>query len=199
MEPRRRERLEEDPSGVRPGHPKAGWDRMPCAEAAADDWLHTSAQTVRALIERGDLDGYWQRSGRIYNFWTYRQALEQFITSYGRYPEAQRHLADRRRTKSAANKRGRQADPVETSRLQLRILGLQETVRCQSAVIEKLQLAMTAQDAVADHLRKAEGAGARAAELLREANEEYQRLISLEGIPDDPSTAISPANPPEST
>lgn len=190
-----RKPLAEDASGVRPGHPKTEWDRMECAEAARETWLHTTSQTVRALIERGDLDGYWKRApgGRKYNFWTYRQAVEQFITSFGRFPEARRHLADRRRTLSGTKQRGqRQRDATEASRLQLRILGLQETVRCQSAVIEKLRLAMTAQETVAAHLRQAESAGARAAKLLGEANEEYHRLVSLEGIPDNPSAATSP-------
>jgi hypothetical protein len=139
------------------------------------------------------LDGYWQRVGRIYRFWTYRQAVERFLASYGRFPEARRHLADRRRTDSPANQRARlQTGSAETSRLQLRILGLQETVRCQSAVIEKLKLAMTEQEVVANHLRQAESADARAAKLLSEANDEYHRLVSLEGIPDNPSAAIPP-------
>jgi len=79
---------------------------------------------------------------------------------------------------------------TETSKLQLRILGLQETVRCQSVVIEKLQQAMSEQSAASNFLRQAESARSRATDLVREASEAYARLVALEGIPDDPSSAV---------
>jgi hypothetical protein len=108
----------------------------------------------------------WQRVGKVYRFWTYRNAVERFIASFGRFPEARQ-----RRTGSGTIPRGRLPAAVgDTARLQLRILGLQETVRCQSAVIEKLKLkqAMTEQGAVANYLRQAESASVRAAQLLSE-------------------------------
>jgi hypothetical protein len=88
----------------------------------------------------------------------------------------------------------RKLPPVEdseTGRLKLRVWELQETVRCQSAVIEKLRELTKELQAVTNHLRQAEIASSRSAELLSEANEEYQELVSLEGMPDDPSGAAT--------
>jgi uncharacterized membrane protein YdfJ with MMPL/SSD domain len=83
------------------------------------------------------------------------------------------------------------AEDSETGRLKLRVWELQETVRCQSAVIEKLRELTKKQQAVTDHLRQAEIVSSRAAELWSEANEEYHRLVSLAGMPDDPSGAAT--------
>jgi hypothetical protein len=116
-----------------------------------------------------------------------------------RREEAQRQSSDARDLligdqTSMAVGHERKLPPVEdseTGRLKLRVWELQETVRCQSAVIEKLRNSMKEQQAVTNHLRQAEIASARAAELLSEANEKYHRLVSLEGMPDDPSGAAT--------
>jgi hypothetical protein len=187
MSTRRSTPLAEDSLGLRPHHPVPGVDKVPCADAATQ--LGTTSQTVRSLIERGDLDGYWQRVGQIYLFWAYRPAIEDFVASFGQFPEAQKTLGARRRSRrSLGNDRRGPASAPDTSKLQLRILGLQETVRCQSVVIEKLQQAMSQQEAVSNFLRQAGDAASRAGELVREANEEYRRLVSLEGVPDDASS-----------
>ena len=187
MSTRRSLSLPEDSLGLRPNHPVPGAEKLSSADAARR--LHTTGQTIRSLIERDDLHGYWQRVGKVYRFWAYRHAVEQFLASFGQFPDAQKKLTALRRPsqRPRGDHRGQSSDP-DTSKLQLRVLGLQETVRCQSAVIAKLQQAMHAQDAVADFLRQAETASSRVTKLVREANDEYSRLVALEGMPDDPSS-----------
>src|ERR1700738_655074 len=158
MATRRREPLPADTTtGTRPGHPQAGRGTLTCAEAAGADWLKTSTQTVRTLIEQGDLDGYWQRTGAVYRFWVYRDAAEQFLASFGPFPDARRRrAAGRRGSASTVAASGHSEGANEITRLNLQVMGLQETVRCQSAVMQKLRAAMIEQEIAADHLRHAD-------------------------------------------
>ena len=192
MTTRRREPLPEDAeTGTRPGHPVVGREVLTCTEAAGADWLRTTTQTVRTLIEHGELDGYWQRTGAVYQFRVYRDAAEQFLALFGPFPAARRRRAAGRRPASTIAAHSQHHDDI--TRLNLQVMGLQETVRCQSTVIQKLRAAMTEQEIAADHLRHADSARSRAAKLVGEANDEYQRLVSLAGIPDDPSNAARPS------
>ncbi|MDO3268023.1 hypothetical protein [Mycobacteroides abscessus] len=184
MSTRRRAPLPEDASGSRPGHPLPGRDVLSCADAAAVDWLNTSTQTVRTLVQDDELDGYWQRVGQVYHFWVYRDAAEAFIDEHGPFPQA-RHRSRRRPRTDAAIDAAHGPSASHDPGWQMRVMELREVVRCQNEVITKLHAAAAEQEIAADYRRRAESADAKAAQLLREANETYQRLVSIQGIPND--------------
>jgi hypothetical protein len=181
-------RLPEDEHGRRPGHPMPGRQTLLLAEAAGPDWLNTSTTTIRTLlVDDLELDGYWTREGRRYRYLVYRDSVEKFLTNHGPFPAAKH-----RRRPAATNPSPiphTYAEHADPSQHQLRVLQLEELVRCQSSVIAKLQAAAEHHDAATEHRRAAEAEDAKSTRLIREAVDEYARLAALEGIPNDPSSA----------
>ncbi|WP_131822527.1 hypothetical protein [Mycobacteroides chelonae] len=145
--------------------------------------MSCTSPTVRALVEHNEIDGYWQqqRDGSC-RFWLYRDAVEDFLARFGRFPQA------KQRRKSSPDNAPAAPRLPEDPRLGLRVLALQEAVRTQDVVIQKLRAALRQRDVADEHLRDAEAARASSAGLIGEALDAYRSLLALEGIPDDPSS-----------
>lgn len=168
---RRSRALPVDERRYRPGHPRDGVPTVSTREAAKD--LHTTTQTVRDLIEADELEGYWRLIDKVYQFTVYRPAITDFISRYGRFPDAR----GRRRGQRAAAGPGSGA-------VQAEVMGLQEAVRRQSLALAKMQEAFEVQEQALDLLHEVNRLRTHAATRLRAAIDELNDVVADRGIPD---------------
>jgi hypothetical protein len=203
---KRREPLVEDQSGHRPGHPELGRESVASAQAARPNWLNTSTTTVRQLIERGELDGYWWRTGMTYRWHAYVDDVERFVAEHGRFPHARSR--SRRSDLVPRSAGGRRSDEegllrqilaelrdqrslsnqvhLTTERQSARLLVLEDAVRRLGAANSTLTEAVAAQEDAARYLRKADEARSRALRLVTSAGEQSASVVSAMGVPDFP-------------
>lgn len=80
-------------AGVDQGTPHEG--RGVVSTRTAADRLETTTTSVRALVACGDLDGYWERTGKRLRWFVYSDSLDRFLSLYGPLSGKRRRGSDR--------------------------------------------------------------------------------------------------------
>jgi chromosome segregation ATPase len=152
---------------------------------------------VRSLVEKGRLDGYWQRTGRIYRFFVYARDLERFTREHGVFPTAKQQWWRDRTTASpgasdtsdvlteVAHLATRLAAAERRAEdLEARVQSFTGALTGMSLAYEALSRAVGDQEEAADHLRQADAARSRALQNVLAAASQHAEVVEHIGTPD---------------
>lgn len=200
----RRQAPEVDTRGYRPGHPRS--DASVSAAVAAAK-LNTSNTTVRALVDSGEIDGYWRLAGSRFRYFVYEGALDAFVGQHGSFPGARSRRRGTRPSPGDSSLRSeagrasehadilarldRQSALIERSLAtvgasQARLLALEDAVQRLARSNAHLKRALSEQAEASRLSDAASSARHRALSAILAASEEEGEIASALGLPDFP-------------